>query len=75
MVQLDVGRDGHVWGVDTNEKVYYREGISVSAKVGTHWLEIADSTFTNVAVCTSGHVWAVSPDNQVFYRTMVVDDN
>jgi hypothetical protein len=76
MVQLDVGRDGNVWGVDSESQVFLREGISPSTKSGTHWVENSnDGRWSNVAVCTDGHVWAVSSDNKVFYRTRVIDDN
>lgn len=75
MVRLDVGRDGHVWGVDDANKVYYRRGISPTVKKGTAWHEIEGSNFVDVAVCTTGHVWGVSADNQVYYRTRIVDDN
>jgi hypothetical protein len=75
MVNIDVGRDGHVWGVDDVNKVYYRHGISASAKKGTHWAEVPESNFVDVAVCTDGHVWAIGTDNKIYYRTMIVDDD
>jgi hypothetical protein len=64
MVQLDVGRDGNVWGVDSDNQVYFRDGVSPSTRSGTNWVDNTnDGSFVNVAVCTDGHVWAVSNDN------------
>jgi hypothetical protein len=75
MVNIDVGRDGHVWGVDDVNKVYYRHGISPANVRGTHWAEIPQSDFTDVAVCTDGHVWAIGTDQKIYARTMIVDDD
>jgi hypothetical protein len=75
MVNIDVGRDGHVWGVDDENKVYYRHGISPTTIRGTHWAEIPQSNFVDVAVCTDGHVWAVGADQKIYTRTMIVDDD
>jgi hypothetical protein len=63
MVNIDVGRDGHVWGVDSENKVYYRHGVSTTVIRGTHWAEVTESNFVDVAVCTDGHVWAIGADS------------
>jgi hypothetical protein len=73
MIYIDVGRDGHVWGVDEEQKVYFRQGISESARSGTHWEEIMDSEFSEVAICTTGHVWAIDMNKDVYYRSNIVD--
>jgi len=83
MVNIDVGRDGHVWGVDDNDKVYYREGIMANAgatqtladRMGTHWWEAPNSNFVDVAVCTDGHVWAIGTDGGIYWRTRITDEN
>jgi hypothetical protein len=76
MIQLDVGRDGNVWGVNDENKVYFRDGVTPATRSGTAWIEHSNNMqFTNVAVCTDGHVWAVSNDNKVYYRTRIVDEN
>jgi hypothetical protein len=41
MFSLDVGRDGHVWAVDRNDQVYWRDGISLTNKDGTAWVTSA----------------------------------
>lgn len=75
MIWLDVGRDGHVWGVDNSNKVYYREGISPTARSGTRWEEVIESNFVEVAVCTTGHVWGIDTNNKIYTRNGIVDDN
>jgi len=76
LVQLDVGRDGHVWGVNSDNKVYYREGISADKKEGTDWNHIDDMDMKWVAICADGQVWAVDAENSnVYFRTVVTDDN
>jgi len=75
MVNVDVGRDGHVWGIDDENKVYYRHGIHGQQVMGTHWAEIPQSNFVDIAVCTDGHVWAIGTDSKIYARTMIVDDD
>lgn len=75
MVNIDVGRDGRLWGVDNANKVYFRKGISASVRRGASWEEIGQSNFVDIAVCTDGHVWAIGPDDKIYMRTMIVDDN
>jgi hypothetical protein len=72
MADLDVGRDGIVWGCDVNGMPVVREGITESEHSGLTWRS-ADNALVNncarVAVCTSGHVWAVTQNNEVYFRT------
>jgi hypothetical protein len=75
MINIDVGRDGHVWGVDEDNKVYYRHGISETVRRGTHWAEVEESNFVDIAVCTDGHVWAIGADQKIYYRTRIVDND
>jgi hypothetical protein len=65
MIQLDVGRDGNVWGTDDAQRVFMRLGVHPdSAPSGTEWADLSNGqSMVNVAVCTDGHVWAVSNDN------------
>lgn len=37
MVQLSVGKDGHVWALGSDGTVYYREGITVDNHYGSSW--------------------------------------
>jgi hypothetical protein len=77
MIQLDVGRDGNVWGVATDGLVYKREGITASplsdvagdiehAK-GTHWEVVSDDQtgkFLKVDLCTTGRVWSLRQEGK-----------
>jgi hypothetical protein len=73
MTDLDVGRDGMVWGCAASGKIVYRKGITKDDVSGTDWVaENVPQTCSNVAVCTSGHVWAVTPNNEVIFRTGVI---
>jgi hypothetical protein len=71
MADLDVGRDGIVWGCTANsQQIVIRKGITPDEISGTSW---EDSTplnvgCTNIAVCTSGHVWAVDQSGQLMFR-------
>jgi hypothetical protein len=64
MIQLDVGRDGNVWGVATDKKVYRRTGITSDPPVhaGTGWAEVTDDQdgdILKVDMCTTGNVWCL----------------
>jgi hypothetical protein len=67
MIQLDVGRDGKVWGTDGNQ-LYWRAGISETTIKGTHWEIVESSPVHNVAHCTNGLVYVVTHDNKLRYR-------
>jgi hypothetical protein len=73
MKDLDVGRDGMVWGCTASGKIIYRAGISVDELSGTEWItEDVSERCANIAICTSGHVWAVTPNNEVIFRTGII---
>ena len=38
MIDLDVGRDGVVWGCDENGVAAMREGITADEKNGLNWV-------------------------------------
>jgi hypothetical protein len=74
MIQLDVGRDGHVWGVATDGLVYRRMGIEAATDdteqvhKGTHWEQIPDTqtgAVVKVDMCTTGRVWALRQNGDV----------
>jgi len=74
MIQLDVGRDGNVWGVNTDGLVYRRMGIEPETEdqdqvhKGTHWEQVADEqtgAFVHVDMCTTGRVWALRVNGDV----------
>jgi len=76
MIQLDVGRDGHVWALGSDGTVYWREGITAENHYGSSWepqprdsatVEM-DGVANEVAVCTNGNVWMRGTDNKLYYR-------
>jgi len=81
MIQLDVGRDGHVWAVGSDGTVYYRLGIDENNKYGTSWeaqpKDEATAELTGVAhevaICTTGNVWMRGMDNKLYYRNRITD--
>jgi hypothetical protein len=81
MVQLDVGRDGHVWAVGSDGTVFYREGITMDNRYGTVWeaqpKDEATAEMSNVAeevaICTNGNVWMRGVDNKLYYRMRITD--
>jgi hypothetical protein len=76
MIDLDVGRDGTVWGCDEHENIVMREGITEDEKNGLNWVNHSDgNSCVNIAVCTSGHVWAVDSAGMVFFRTGIYKSN
>lgn len=72
MADLDVGRDGIVWGCTADsQSIVVRKGITPDEISGTSW-EVTEGQCVNVAVCTSGHVWAVSPQETLMFRSGVM---
>jgi len=83
--QLDFGKDGQVWGMGTQNVVYYREGITVDNTDGTNWKQIADDSVSSamkpghVTICASGAhtVWATSETDgtKLLFRQGVRDQD
>lgn len=73
MTDLDVGRDGIVWGCTESGKPVVRTGITKDSISGNAWVtEPTNQQCANIAVCTSGHVWAVTPEHEVVFRTGIM---
>jgi hypothetical protein len=45
--QIDFGKDGQVWGMGTQNVVYFREGITVDNTDGTNWVAIAEDSVSS----------------------------
>jgi len=75
MKDLDVGRDGLLWGCTANGMPVTRTGITQDQISGVAWQQMGttvDEMCNNIAVCTTGHVWAVTPDNKLMFREGIV---
>jgi hypothetical protein len=79
MADLDVGRDGMVWGCDANGTPVVREGITLENHNGAAWTHTGDdqiNTCQKIAVCAvSGHVWVVTLNHQVMFRQGIYKSN
>jgi hypothetical protein len=64
MTYLDVGKNGHVWALNNQGELFWRDGITVEEKIGTefvqHEYESSHGVFTGLGYCTNGHVWAMN---------------
>jgi len=75
LIQVDVGYNSQVAGVDEEGQVYWRTGITDGAFGGDGWTTIPDSPLMNhVTVCDTGIFWGSTPDHKVFMRSGVDDD-
>jgi len=80
MLQLDVGRDGHVWAVDRSFQVYWRSGIEKVKKEGVDWVtstevKTQDSQGQMVSTDTNfgkAHQVVLCTNGQAWQRT--IDD-
>lgn len=72
MIDLDVGRDGIVWGCTQSNVPVVRTGVTVDEISGTAWQVENSYQCKNVAVCTSGNVWTVTPSNTLQFRTGII---
>merc|ERR1711939_534213 len=59
--QVSVGLGGHVWGVNRNDDIFYRNGV------GGRWKHIAGK-LKQISVGSSGRVWGVNRNDDIFYR-------
>ena len=57
-----VGDGSHIWGINSANNIYYRNGK------GGNWVRI-DNTLKQVSVSGDGsHVWGVNENNDIWYR-------
>lgn len=65
--QLDVGTNA-VIGVNSNNQIWYRTGLSSSQQAGTAWTQV-DGSLKHVSLSPRGAIWGVNSANQVWYFT------
>ena len=70
---VTVSPKGYVWGVSTDDKIYYRQGITNCNVDGSSWLEIPGS-LKQISNGRSG-VWGVNANDEVFYNVATYGDN
>ncbi len=55
-----------MWGVNSNNQLHRRIGITTSNQFGTHWEHLTGKTFKHVSVGCSG-VWAIDLSYDIWY--------
>ncbi len=74
LVMVDVGRDGHVWGLTENKEVFVRTGVTAKNIKGDAW-QGTNGSCIDIAVCTTGHVFCIGSDEKSYFRTGITQDN
>jgi len=69
---ISVSSNGHVWAVDTTDRIWWRKGAKTQSATGSGWKCIAGS-LTKIATGPCG-VWGLDIKNQVFFRDGTADD-
>ncbi|MFH0898865.1 MAG: tectonin domain-containing protein, partial [bacterium] len=68
LAQSAYARTTVVWGVNANNQLYFRNGITKTNFTGTEWKQIADKAIKYVDVGPEGQVWAIGTDNAIYFR-------
>lgn len=63
--QLDVGED-IVIGVNNNDEIFYRTGITYEQPTGSNWAKL-EGSLKHVTVSPRGAIWGVNSANTVGY--------
>jgi hypothetical protein len=76
LIQVDVGYNSQVAGVDDEGVVYWRTGITDGNFGGDGWTTFEDGTplMSHVTVCDTGNFWGTTLDHTVYMRGNVNDD-
>ena len=72
LVHVSVSEEGHVWGIDANDKIYHRVNASNCYRRGHSW-EMISGELVQLSVGGAG-VWGVDNDNRVFHRVGTYGD-
>ena len=70
---VTVSPRGFVWGVNRNDEVFHRQGITNCNVDGSFWKQI-DGSLKQISNGRSG-VWGVNANDQIFYREGTFGDN
>ena len=72
LVHVSVSEEGHVWGIDANDKIYHRVNASNCNTLGHSW-ERVSGELVQLSVGGVG-VWGVNKHNRVFHRVGTYGD-
>lgn len=67
--QIEAGPDGEVWGVNSNDELFTRIGVTQGLPSGFKWRRIAGRSFVSVTVGQNA-LYAVDVGNTVYSGTM-----
>ena len=74
MVQIDVGPNGQVWGVNDNKELFTRIGVSQSFPSGFVWKKIGTKNFIYVTFGW-GKIYATDTANTTFVGTIMQENS
>ena len=70
LVQIEAGPNGQVWGVNSNNMLYTRIGVSKSSPSGLEWKKIGTRSFVSVTVGLD-KLYAIDVGYTVFIGTII----
>ena len=73
-IDIAVGQDGQVWGIDTQHQAVHRRGINNWNKEGTAWSVIPGQDLVHIDVGDC-QVCAINRDHAIFCRQNVGSDS
>jgi len=65
-----VGKNGHVWGVNSAGGIYFRTGITNDNLFGSDWQRI-EGVLTQISCGPLGAVWGVNSNGNLYCRTEI----
>jgi hypothetical protein len=65
LTQIEAGPNGHVWGVNVNNELYTRIGVSQTSPSGSKWETIGSRSFVSVTIGLD-KLYAVDVGNTVY---------
>ncbi|MCB9492712.1 MAG: hypothetical protein H6679_00380 [Epsilonproteobacteria bacterium] len=65
LVKLAVGKKGILWGVNENDDIFYRDGISASKPEGTAWIHV-QGKLKSIFITPFGTVYGKNAANEFF---------
>ena len=68
---ISSGDSGEVWGVNEDDMIYRREGVTQQNPTGTGWKQV-EGSLGQVDVFR-GEVWGVNRNEQIFTSNQVSD--
>jgi len=72
LIHVSVSNNGHVWGIDEKEKIWYRKGATSKTTLGTTWKSISGK-LKQVSVGYCG-VWGINSEQSVYLRMNTYGD-